>query len=73
MVPLSRIHHRAAHRAGDERAWWTAGGIDPVKVARKLWKETLADKRLKRPHVSVQVGQINAQSNAASDATKASE
>jgi hypothetical protein len=39
-VPLCRIHHRAAHRAGDERAWWKAAGIDPVKTARKLWKET---------------------------------
>ena len=48
-------HHRAAHRVGDDRAWWTAGGIDPVKVARKLWKETLADKRLRRPHVLASV------------------
>jgi hypothetical protein len=39
-VPLCRMHHRAAHRAGDERAWWQAAGIDPVKVARKLWKHT---------------------------------
>jgi hypothetical protein len=28
------------HRAGDERAWWQAAGIEPVKVARKLWKHT---------------------------------
>jgi hypothetical protein len=39
-VPLCRIHHRAAHRASDERAWWNAAGIDPTKVARKLWKQT---------------------------------
>jgi hypothetical protein len=39
-VPLCRVHHRAVHRAGDERAWWTATGIDPLKVARKLWKHT---------------------------------
>jgi hypothetical protein len=39
-VPLCRSHHRAIHRAGDERAWWQATGIDPVKVARKLWKRT---------------------------------
>jgi hypothetical protein len=43
-VPLCRIHHRAAHRAGDERAWWKAIGIDPLKVARKLWKDTLMSK-----------------------------
>src|SRR5262249_33186179 len=41
-VPLCRIHHRAAHRAGDERAWWKAAGIDPLKIARKLWKDTRA-------------------------------
>jgi hypothetical protein len=39
-VPLCRVHHRAAHRAGDERAWWHAAGIDPIKIARKLWKHT---------------------------------
>jgi len=39
-VPLCRSHHRAAHRAGDEKAWWTQAGIDPIKIARKLWKHT---------------------------------
>jgi hypothetical protein len=39
-VPLCRGHHRAAHRAGDELPWWKAAGIDPVKIARKLWKES---------------------------------
>jgi hypothetical protein len=39
-VPLCRSHHRAVHRAGDERTWWQTAGIDPVKVARKLWKQT---------------------------------
>jgi hypothetical protein len=38
-VPLCRMHHRELHRAGDERAWWKVAGIDPLKVARKLWKE----------------------------------
>jgi ERF superfamily protein len=42
-VPLCRSHHRAVHRAGDERAWWQTAGIDPVKVARKLWKHTRLD------------------------------
>ena len=37
-VPLCRIHHRAVHRAGDERAWWNEIGIDPRKVAHALWK-----------------------------------
>jgi hypothetical protein len=39
-VPLCRTHHRAVHRAGDEQAWWKAAGIDPVKVARRLWRQT---------------------------------
>jgi ERF superfamily len=39
-VPLCRVHHRAVHRAGDERAWWKGFGIEPIKVARKLWKRT---------------------------------
>jgi hypothetical protein len=40
VTPLCRIHHRAVHRVGDERAWWKEAGIDPVKVARKLWRMT---------------------------------
>jgi hypothetical protein len=39
-VPLCRSHHRAVHRAGDEQAWWKAAGIDPVKFARQLWRQT---------------------------------
>jgi hypothetical protein len=39
-VPLCRTHHRAVHRVGDEQAWWQQTGIDPIKVARKLWKHT---------------------------------
>jgi len=39
-VPLCRGHHRAAHRSRDERAWWRQAGIDPIKVARRLWKAT---------------------------------
>jgi hypothetical protein len=39
-VPLCRTHHRGVHRAGDERAWWKSAGIDPIQIARKLWKRT---------------------------------
>jgi hypothetical protein len=39
-VPLCRGHHRAAHRSRDERAWWRQVGIDPIKIARRLWKAT---------------------------------
>jgi hypothetical protein len=33
---------------GNERAWWRQTGIDPIKVAGKLWRETRATKRQKR-------------------------
>jgi ERF superfamily protein len=49
-VPLCRMHHREVHRAGDEGAWWKAAGVDPLKVARKLWKETRLDEgRIAQP------------------------
>jgi len=51
-VPLCRIHHRAAHRAGDERAWWKAAGIDPLKIARKLWKDTRGNTGQGRPNLN---------------------
>jgi hypothetical protein len=44
-VPLCRTHHRALHRAGDEQAWWRQAGIDPIKVARELWKRTRMGRR----------------------------
>jgi hypothetical protein len=45
VAPLCRIHHRAVHRVSDERAWWKLAGIDPVKVARKLWKNSRLNER----------------------------
>jgi hypothetical protein len=50
-VPLCRAHYRAAHRAGDERTWWKTMGIDPLKAARKLWKDT----RLGKPTNSLRL------------------
>src|SRR5262249_38932949 len=58
-VPLCRIHHREAHRAGDERTWWKAAGIDPLKIARKLWKDTRGDKGQDRPNVSSQAARTD--------------
>jgi hypothetical protein len=46
-VPLYRAQHRAVHRAGDEKAWWQQAVIDPLKIARKLWKLT----RLGEPRI----------------------
>jgi len=50
-VPLCRGHHRAVHRSRDERVWWRHAGIDPIKVARRLWRETrgLSQRRSPRP------------------------
>jgi hypothetical protein len=48
-VPLCRSHHRAVHRAGDERAWWQTAGIDPLKIARKLWRHTRVKEGRLRP------------------------
>jgi hypothetical protein len=53
-VPLCRSHHRAVHRAGDEKAWWKQAGIDPIKVARKLWKHTRIDEGRIEPESTAQ-------------------
>jgi ERF superfamily len=58
-VPLCRIHHRTAHRASNERAWWKAAGIDPLKVARKLWKDTRASNGQNRPKLSLQAARTD--------------
>jgi hypothetical protein len=42
-VPLCRFHHREVHHVVDEEAWWQQAGIDPLKVARDLWKRTRID------------------------------
>jgi hypothetical protein len=39
-VPLWRRHHRELHHGGDEGAWWTKLGLDPVAAARTLWLES---------------------------------
>lgn len=36
-VPLSCLMHRQQHDAGDERAWWEAKGIDPLRLALALY------------------------------------
>ena len=71
-VPLCRTHHRAAHRAGDERAWWKASGIDPIKAARKLWKETRLNEGRVGPDRTVQAADADTRQAVASDRTAAS-
>ena len=52
-VPLCRGHHRAVHRSGDERAWWQQADIDPIKVARRLWKATRGMGQRRSPRVAL--------------------
>jgi hypothetical protein len=42
-VPLCRSHHRELHRHGDEAAWWETHMVDPIVVARELWRRTRLD------------------------------
>jgi hypothetical protein len=42
-VPLCRVHHRDLHRGSDEKKWWEAAKIEPMKVAQRLWRETRGD------------------------------
>jgi len=53
-VPLCRVHHRAAHRVTDERAWWKAAGINPITTARRLWKQTRVKEGQVPPDATVQ-------------------
>ena len=39
-VPVCRLHHREIHRYGNEVAWWTKAGIEPLAVALKLWRQS---------------------------------
>jgi hypothetical protein len=40
-VPLCRIHHREAHQKDDERKWWEALKIEPLRIARSLWQNSV--------------------------------
>jgi ERF superfamily len=63
-VPLCRGHHRAVHRSGNERAWWQQAGIEPVKVARKLWRKTRGIRERAREALSISVPPHDAASDA---------
>jgi hypothetical protein len=39
-VPLCREHHRQLHHSGNESAWWRDMGVEPLEIAKTLWKET---------------------------------
>jgi hypothetical protein len=51
-VPLCRTHHLEVHHTSNERHWWTKLGINPMKVARNLWRQShqpALDGRVPRP------------------------
>ena len=39
-VPLCAIHHRDIHTTTKEREWWQERKIDPLMIARVLWRES---------------------------------
>jgi hypothetical protein len=39
-VRLCRGHHREVHRYGDETTWWANVGVEPLRAANALWRET---------------------------------
>jgi hypothetical protein len=69
-VPLCRVHHRAVHRARDERAWWQTAGIDPIKIARKLWKDTRIDEGRVEPGRTPQAAAADRASQPGGDAAE---
>jgi hypothetical protein len=60
VAPLCRIHHREVHRSGDERAWWKQAGIDPVKVARRLWRITRTNDGTLKPNLRTSPAAVDA-------------
>ena len=38
-TPLCRSCHRAQHAFGNESEWWRLAGLDPFKIAAKLYAE----------------------------------
>ena len=59
VAPLCRIHHRAVHRVGDERGWWKQVGIDPIKIARKLWRNSRLSESSPRPLLGAESSATN--------------
>src|SRR5580704_13982520 len=72
-VPLCRTHHRAVHRVGDEKAWWQQTGIDPIKVARKLWKQTRIEEGRIQPDPKVAQAVTSDQNSKSEDPTVVSQ
>ena len=39
-VPLCAIHHHHIHTTGKEREWWQERNIDPLVLAKDLWRQS---------------------------------
>lgn len=39
-VPVCRSHHNELHRHGNEAAWWANLQIEPLEIARELWRNS---------------------------------
>lgn len=39
-VPLCAIHHNEIHQTAKEKEWWQQRNVDPLAVARALWRES---------------------------------
>ena len=37
-VPLCRPHHHELHRHGNERGWWANLRVEPLLIAKELWR-----------------------------------
>ena len=51
VVPLCVEHHNDLHRSAAERLWWTRQNIDPMPIAKELWRARLStnlDSRLQQ-------------------------
>jgi len=70
VAPLCRTHHREVHRVGDERAWWKHAGVDPIKVARQLWRKTRLNERTTRRNRAVEPNGVVTVSGSDDAATK---
>ena len=51
MMPATEGDRELIADLAAERAWWRQVGIDPIKVARRLWKATrgIGQRRSQRP------------------------
>ena len=71
VAPLCRIHHRAVHRVGDERGWWKQVGIDPIKIARKLWRKSRLNESSPLPPLGAEPSGTDAVARSGAAGTKA--